>query len=79
MNIENKQQLHYGLESMAINLDEQKLIDGARKLIPLVRNKTIWFPFRRFITTDPRKLFEKLSEKYDIKIELKHLMKERWN
>ena len=49
--------------------DEQKLIEAGRKLIPLVRNNIIWFPFRKFFLTDPRKLFNNLKQ---INLAVKH-------
>ena len=57
------------------NENGDKYINGARELIPLVRNNTIWFPFHRYISLDPIILFKNLSnnhlkiqhEKYKLK------------
>lgn len=41
--------------------DGDEYINGARKLIPLVRNNTIWFPFHRYTSFSPTILFKNLS------------------
>jgi len=50
-------------------LVENDYINGARKLIPLVRDNTIWFPFHRYTSLPPRKLFENLS---NINLKIQH-------
>lgn len=45
------------------NLDKNtyaEYINSAKKLVPLVRNNTIWFPFQRYIKLDPDQIFENL-------------------
>jgi hypothetical protein len=44
-------------------------INGARELIPLVRDNTIWFPFHRYTSLPPKTLFKNLS---NINLKVKH-------
>ena len=46
-----------------------KYINGARELIPLVRDNTIWFPFHRYMSLPPNVLFKNLSS---INLQVKH-------
>lgn len=51
------------------DLSGDKYINGARELIPFIRDNTIWFPFHRYISLPPAILFENLSS---INLKLKH-------
>jgi hypothetical protein len=42
------------------NDDGDKYINGARELIPLVKNNTIWFPYHRYTSFPPMILFNNL-------------------
>ena len=68
----------YSLKSSEYLSDDNngdKYINSARKLIPLVRNDTIWFPFHKYISSPPTILFKNLinnnlkaqHEKYKLK------------
>ena len=50
------------------NISGDKYINGARKLIPLVRDNTIWFPFHRYASLSPKSLFKNLSS-INLKVE----------
>jgi len=51
------------------NDNDDRYINGARKLIPLVRNNTIWFPFHRYTSLPPKILFKNLS---NINLKVQH-------
>lgn len=68
-NIVSADYLPENIKSLTEDQQFLEYYEGAKELLPLIRNGTIWYPFQKYYVDEPEILFENLKK---VKLDVKH-------